>query len=80
MIKRAFWLVVGYTAGLGTSWWAFGRVRRSVRRYVPSEVAGRVGDTVGRKRRDVRRAVADGRIAMRRREAELHAELRADLG
>ncbi len=75
MIRRAFWLVVGYGAGVGTSWWAFGRIRRSVRRYVPAEVAGRVGGTVTHARREVRGAVADGRSAMRRREAELRAEL-----
>lgn len=75
MIKRAFWLVVGYGAGVTTSWWALGRVRRSVRRYVPSEVAGRAGESVSQARRDVRRAVADGRAAMRHREAELRAEL-----
>jgi len=73
MIKRAFWLVIGYTAGIGTSWWALGRVRRSVRRYVPSEVAGRLGDSVDRARRDVRRAVADGRAAMRERESQLRS-------
>ncbi len=75
MIRRAFWLLVGYGAGIGTSWWALARLRRSVRRYVPAEVAGRVGGTVRRTRDDVGRAVADGRATMRRREAELRAEL-----
>ena len=64
MLRRFFWLVVGFMLGLGSSW-AFGRRMRHVaQRYVPAEVADRWSGTM-------RAAVTEGRDAMREREAHL---------
>jgi hypothetical protein len=69
--KRVFWLTVGYSAGLGTSWYAARKVKAAARRYAPENLGGRVTDTVTGISRDVRAAVSEGRTAMREREAEL---------
>lgn len=69
--KRLFWMVVGYGAGVGTSVYAARKVRAAARRYTPEGLVDRVGGTVGGTVRDVRAAVAEGRTAMREREAEL---------
>jgi hypothetical protein len=69
--KRLFWLGVGYTAGLGTSWYAARKVKEAARRYTPEGLQTRVTDTVSGLSRDVRAAVTEGRSAMREREAEL---------
>ncbi len=66
MIKRLFWLIVGFLLGLGSSWVVMRRVRRVAERYVPTEVVDRWGGTM-------RAAVEEGRTAMRSREAELKA-------
>jgi hypothetical protein len=67
MFKRFFWLVVGFIAGLGSSWAIARRLRRLAARYAPPEVADRWGGTM-------RAAVDEGRAAMRLREAELKAK------
>ena len=64
MIKRLWWLTVGFALGLGSSWALMRRVRRVAQRYVPADVAERWGTSV-------RAAVSEGRDAMRAREAEL---------
>lgn len=73
--KRLFWLLIGYGAGLTTSWWARRRVRDVVRRYRPDVVGERVGSSVtglGRSMRDsLRDSFAMGRVAARERESEL---------
>jgi hypothetical protein len=76
--KRVFWLTVGYTAGLGTSWWAARKVKATARRYTPEGLQTRVTDTVSGLSRDVRAAVTEGRSAMREREAELRGSRAAD--
>lgn len=63
MFKRVFWLTVGTGLGLGASFW----VTRRVKRYAPKAVVG-AARSLGA---DVRAAVAEGRVAMREREAEL---------
>lgn len=63
MFKRAFWLTVGTGLGFGASFW----VSRKVRRYAPDRLV-RAASSFGR---DVRAAAAEGRQAMREREAEL---------
>jgi hypothetical protein len=68
VIKRLFWLIVGFLLGLGSSWAVMRRLRRVAHRYVPAEVADRWGGTV-------RAAVYEGRSAMRTREAELKESL-----
>lgn len=76
MFKRAFWATVGYGAGLGTSYWAYRKARAAAQRYVPTEVASRVGDYTSGLGRDVRAAVSEGREAMTAREEELRVSLR----
>jgi hypothetical protein len=70
VFKRLFWLVVGFVLGLGSSWAVTRRLRRIAARYAPAEVVDRWGSSF-------RAAVAEGRDAMRAREAELKAGLPA---
>jgi hypothetical protein len=67
VFKRAFWLTVGTGLGVGASLW----VSRRVRRYGPAGVA----KAARALQADVRAALADGRVAMREREAELRRAL-----
>jgi len=69
--KRVFWLGVGYTAGIGSSWYAARKVKAAARRYTPEGLGDRLTDTVTGISRDVKAAVTEGRTAMREREAEL---------
>ncbi len=75
MFKRLFWLTIGLTIGFGTSYWTVRYVRRTIERYTPERLAGdatRIARTLAS---DVRAAAEEGREAMRKREAELWAEL-----
>jgi hypothetical protein len=76
MFKRLFWLMVGLGLGFGLSFWIARLFRQTVERYSPERVSGDVADGLKRLGADVRAAVAEGREAMREREAELRAELR----
>ena len=71
MLKRLRWLVMGMGVGI----WAQRRVKLWMRSYTPPEVAARAArrstETAGRKADEVRTALAEGRQAMREREAEL---------
>jgi hypothetical protein len=69
--KRVFWLTLGYGAGIGTSWYATRKVKAAARRYTPDGLADRLTGTVSDTSDKLRAALADGRVAMRRREAEL---------
>jgi len=62
VIKRIVWLNVGFVLGVGSSWAIFRRLRRVATRYAPTDV-------VDRWNTNVRAAVAEGRDAMRAREA-----------
>ena len=73
MFKRLFWLVVGFTLGLGSSWALTRKLRRMAARYAPTEVADRWGGTM-------RAAVDEGRAAMRSREAELKESMARGAG
>ena len=66
MFKRLFWLVTGVGFGFGSSFWVMRAFRRTVDRYRPTAVVARLEG-------DVRAAVAEGRTAMREREAELRS-------
>lgn len=68
MIKRLVWLLIGFVLGLGSSWTVMRRLRRAAQRYAPTDVVDRWGGTV-------RAAVAEGRDAMRTREAQLKTGL-----
>lgn len=73
--KRAFWASAGYAAGAASSIWAVRKVKRAAARYTPSAVVVRAKDGALDTGRRVRDAVAEGRDAARRREAELRAAL-----
>ncbi|HEX5614053.1 MAG TPA: hypothetical protein VFZ83_02760 [Acidimicrobiia bacterium] len=73
MIKRLFWLVVGFVLGVGSSFAVVRRLRRAAARYAPPEVAQRWGRHARGIGHDVRAALDEGRSAMRSREAELRA-------
>ncbi len=64
-------MVVGYGAGIGSSLYAARKVKSVARRYTPTGLVERVNGTVGGTVRDLKQAVAEGRLAMRTREAEL---------
>jgi hypothetical protein len=66
VFKRLFWLVTGASFGFGSSFWVMRAFRRTVDRYRPTAVVARLEG-------DVRAAVAEGRTAMREREAELRS-------
>ena len=80
MFKRVRWVAVGYGLGATTSYFAARRLRRTARRYIPNEVASRVGATVGETARQVQKAVSEGREAMRDREAALRTTHHIDTG
>ncbi len=66
MFKRLFWLATGVGFGFGSSFWLMRAWRRTVDRYRPTRVVARFEG-------DVRAAVAEGRVAMREREAALRS-------
>jgi hypothetical protein len=76
VIRRLVWFTSGATAGLGGAMWARRRIRRAVRRYAPEQLRADTAASVRRLGSGVRDAVAEGRSAMREREAELRTELR----
>lgn len=73
MLKRATWFGVGFGAGLASSVYLKRKVQRVARSYTPPELAQRTGRQLDAVRREVAAALADGRDAMRSREAELRA-------
>lgn len=73
MFKRATWLTVGFSLGVGTTVAAARQVRKRVNRYQPGAVANRVSDSLSSIREQVAAAVDEGRAAARTRESELRA-------
>jgi hypothetical protein len=71
MFKRLRWLTTGFVLGLASSYAVTRRVRRTVRRYTPPQVANRLTSSAA----NMQAAVGEGRDAMRRREAQLRAEV-----
>ena len=84
MLKRLRWLMMGMGLGASASVWAQRRVKVWLRSYTPPEVAARAArrstELAGRKAGDVRSALAEGRDAMRQREAELRRQIDPDGG
>jgi hypothetical protein len=78
MFKRATWLGVGFTLGVGTTVVAARKARQQLDRYKPNAVVDRVTTTVTGKastfRDQVSAAVIEGREAAKTREDELRAE------
>ena len=79
MLKRLRWILMGMGVGASASVWAQRRVKLLLRSYTPPEVAARAAkrstELAGRKAGDVRTAFAEGRQAMREREAELRHQI-----
>lgn len=78
MLKRLRWMAMG----VGVGAWAQRRIKSWARSYTAPEVAARAAkrstEMAGRKATEVRTAFADGRQAMRQREAELREQLDPD--
>lgn len=74
MFKRLFWLMVGAGFGFGVSFWLMRWVRETAARYAPERVSADLTSALKGLGEDLRAAVAEGRHAMREREAELRAE------
>jgi hypothetical protein len=78
MFKRATWLGVGFTLGVGTSVVAARKARQQLERYKPPALVGRVTTTVTTKTTAVKDqvvvALTEGRQAAKAREAELREE------
>jgi hypothetical protein len=75
VFKRLFWLLVGVGFGFGVSFWLMRFLRSTLERYTPERVSGDLAGAVKQLGNDLKEAVAEGRQAMREREAELLAEL-----
>jgi hypothetical protein len=75
MFKRLFWLMIGIGFGFGVSFWVMRFVRETVQRYTPERMSADLSDAIRSLGADLRAAVAEGREAMREREAEIRAEL-----
>lgn len=77
MFKRVIWMGTGMAVGAGSAFWAKRKVERTVERYLPEQVADRAASSAKDLGRTVRAAAQEGRDTMRRREAELRAEVEA---
>jgi len=77
VFKRLFWLAVGTGLGFGMSLWLTRLVRSTMERYTPERMASDLGSAVRSFGGDLRAAAAEGREAMREREAELRLSLEA---
>ena len=75
MFKRLFWLLVGAGFGFGMSFWMMRFVRSTIERYTPERVSGDLAGAIRSFGSDIRAAAAEGREAMREREAELRSEV-----
>jgi hypothetical protein len=78
MFKRATWLGVGFTLGVGTTVVAARKARQHLDRYKPPAVVHRVTTTITTRsvtlKDSVVEALTEGRAAARAREEELRAE------
>ena len=78
MFKRATWLGVGFTLGVGTTVVAARKARQQLDRYKPPALVDRVTTTITTKtttlKDQVVEAVSAGRAAAQAREAELRNE------
>jgi len=77
VFKRLLWLLIGAGFGFGVSFWVVRTVRHTVERYAPERVSADLAGAMRALGQDIRAAVAEGRVAMQEREAELRAEIDA---
>ena len=75
MFKRLFWLLMGIGFGFGVSFWVMRFVRSTMERYTPERVSSDLAGALKQFGADLKDAAAEGRQAMKEREAELLAEL-----
>jgi hypothetical protein len=79
VLKRLRWIVMGMGVGASASVWAQRKVKLLLRSYTPPEVAARAAkrssEVAGRTAGEVRTALAEGKQAMRQREAELRHQV-----
>jgi hypothetical protein len=75
VFRRLFWLCLGVGFGFGSSFWVMRFVRETAARYAPERVSADLTDAIKNLGIDLRTAVADGREAMREREAELRGDV-----
>jgi hypothetical protein len=75
VLRRLFWLCIGIGVGAGSSFWLTRFVQETAARYSPERVSADLTGAIKGVGTDLRLAVADGRAAMRDREAELRADL-----
>jgi hypothetical protein len=75
MFRRLFWLLVGAGFGFGVSFWLMRFVRETAARYTPERVSADLAGAIKGLGTDLRAAVAEGREAMREREAELRSDI-----
>ena len=75
MFRRLFWLVIGAGFGFGVSFWLMRFFRETAARYTPERVSADLAGALRDLGSDLRAAVAEGREAMREREAELRHDV-----
>jgi len=75
MFRRLFWLCIGAGFGFGVSFWLMRWMRDTAARYAPERVSNDLANAVKGFGQDLREAVAEGRTAMREREATLRSEV-----
>jgi hypothetical protein len=80
MFKRMLWLLVGAGFGFGVAFWVIRTVRETAARYTPGQVSDNLASALRQFGADLRAAVAEGRQAMKEREAEIRAELAVQTG
>jgi hypothetical protein len=75
VLRRLFWLCLGFGFGVGSSFWLTRFVKETAARYAPQRVSADLTGAIKGLGTDVRLAVADGRAAMRERESTLRADV-----
>jgi hypothetical protein len=75
LVRRLFWIGTGASLGFGGAMWIRARIRRAMARVMPERVSADVAKGVRQAGTTLREAVAEGRQAMRHREAELRQDL-----
>jgi hypothetical protein len=75
VFRRLFWLIMGAGFGFGMSFWLTRFVKETAARYAPERVSADLAGAIKGLGGDLRAAVAEGREAMREREAQLRSEV-----